>query len=155
MMREIDNRGLLEAFEVFSERMRKAREYEKYSRSSEDQDQRMKWLLDAATFYRFATRELHCMLTNVRLQSQGLVRFHEWLTYYSQSPCFAALNKEATELHREFSLIRFDMTLENGKMTISPIDDEQDYFPFPSDQRAKLRLPVVQRGERNPYQRRL
>ncbi|WP_246469523.1 MutS-related protein [Cohnella nanjingensis] len=126
-MREIDHGGLFEAFAAFSEKMRKVREYETYSRTFEDPDQRMKWLLDAANLYSLSVRELQRILTSADLQSQGLARFYNWLTDFIHAPYFAALSKEATELHREFSRIRFDITFEDGTMTISPADGEQDY----------------------------
>ncbi|QTH45246.1 hypothetical protein J4772_13045 [Cohnella sp. LGH] len=128
IMKEIDRSVSVHSMEAFSRSMLKVREYAQYSRSFADRDQRMKWLLDAAHLYCEAVMELHHTLGAVELQSKGLKRFQEWLTYYIHTSYFSALFKATCELQQVFSGIRFSMAFAGGKIKIVIDDDDQEDY---------------------------
>lgn len=127
IMQEIDEADLVNAMAAFSQSMRKVREYAGYSESFPDQDQRMKWLHDAAHLYCEAIKELYHVLTAIDLQSRGLKSINEWLTHYINSSYFTLLTEETYELRQQFSRIRYSMSLAGGKINISAEDGDQDY----------------------------
>ncbi|RXZ79222.1 hypothetical protein EBB07_23895 [Paenibacillaceae bacterium] len=127
IMEEIDHVVSVEALASFSQRMGRTREYVQYSHTSPDHEQRMKWLLDAASLYCQAIIELHRAMTAAQVQSHGLKRFYAWLNDYVHTSSFTSLHIETTELHEEFSQIQFNMTIADGKIKVSATDDDQDY----------------------------
>lgn len=127
IMQEVDELNLLPTLQTFSRNMRKIRQLGNDRQTSNDKEQRWKWRLDIAYYYCQAILELDRVLQTAMLQSNGLQNFARWLTNYVATASFQQLAEEATELRTSFDHIQYSLIVENGKMTVRPVELEKDY----------------------------
>ncbi|MBP1989150.1 MutS-related protein [Paenibacillus eucommiae] len=127
VMKDMEYGRLIEPLAVFSQNMRKTRQYAAYSESFKDKEQQDKWLADGALLYCQSIRDLHHILTSAKLHSAGMRFVYNWLTAFIDGAYFSALYEEVNELQQSFERIQYSMLIADRKITIFPHDNEMDY----------------------------
>jgi len=127
VMQELEDKGLMQIVQSFSQRMRTMREHLPQEKEHYYKYERERWFLSAVDIYCQAVERLGQELRRLDLKSRGLRAFCEYLTEYSASASFRRLATEAATLISELAAIRYGVLIEDGAITVRPYDNEIDY----------------------------
>ncbi len=127
IMRDLENKSLLESIKLFSERMVIVRRYLALIGKLEFKHHKAGWWLEAAAAYCAAVAGLARDLGQTALSSRGLLEFRAYLTSYTRSPHFASLAAEAQQRKAELAGIRYCVTFKGSAVSVRKYEAEADY----------------------------
>jgi hypothetical protein len=139
VMRDLERMDVLHAIAVFSQRMRRVREWLELANKRFYPRERQRWFLDAAAEYAAAAKELHADLARCELAARGLRAFRDELAAYLCGSGFVALSTEAERLAAGFAAVRFNLRLRGSSVTVQDAGDEADYGSAVAATFAKFR----------------
>ncbi len=128
VMRDLEDKLLMQAIKGFSEAMRKVRErlaqakqveYYKYSKERR--------FLSAVQIYCEAVEQLSGQLCALEVKSEGMRLLREYLKDYTAASPFRTLLTDTTELNSRLSAIRYSVLIRNRGVTVCDDDIESDY----------------------------
>ncbi len=138
IMRDFEDKGLLEGLKAFSFVMKKVRAYVGFSKTVHKQVQRKKWVLDACYTYCCGVNQLCSDLLRFQPCSKGLALFMTWLLPYQQSQAFQAVFTQSERLVKAFKNLRYLLQIENGKLSVFLDEMDTDYGKELSETFGKL-----------------
>ena len=127
IMRDLENKSLLESIKSFSERMVIVRRYLALIGKLEFKHHKAGWWLEAAAAYCAAVAGLARDLGQTALSSRGLLEFRAYLTSYTRSSHFASLAAEAQQRKAELAGIRYCVTFKGSAVSVRKYEAEADY----------------------------
>ena len=142
VMRDLQNRRVLETMKSFSKQMREMR-----ARLKEADDAKryeyphavQKLFLGAVEIYCGAIERLGAELCDHSVTSRGLRAFREFVAAYLASEAFQSLTNSARRLTADLSNIRYCILLKNGSVTVRHLEEEEDYSTAVEQVFAKFR----------------
>jgi DNA mismatch repair protein MutS len=127
VMRDLEDRGIMQAIRSFSLQMREMREYSDFARKSGYKHEKERWFLNAVEIYCEAVQQLRQDLERLDLASQGLRALREYLAQYVSDAAFNNLAAQSTRLSSDLSAIRYGLLMKEARVTVRPYDAEIDY----------------------------
>lgn len=127
VMHDLEHVPLLRRINAFARKMREVRAYLHRFHTDYYKEQKEAWFLDAVKIYCDAISTLAQVLSNTRLESRGFSAFREFLTAYSSSTYFTALQHETDSLKDGLSAIRYCVLIKGGSFTVRSYESEVDY----------------------------
>lgn len=127
VMRDLEDPGLAQAIEAFTERVGDARRYLNLAEQLHYKQHKEGWFLASVERYCEAVEHLSQELGEASLESRGLRSFREYLAAYVGSEAFGGLRAEAARLSNELSGIRYTLVIKGNRVTIRQYDGEIDY----------------------------
>ena len=128
VVRDLEDRPLLQVVKTFSERMRVMREYlaqgEKIHYYKYAMERRF---LGAVEIYCEAVEGLSRELDALDIRSRGLRAFRDYLAEYVCSPAFLELLARMGKLLSDLLAAKYCLLLKNGSVTVRHYDGEGDY----------------------------
>ncbi len=85
------------------------------------------WMLEAALTYSEAVVELANQLSQLKLNSEGLQAFRNFLNAYVQSSHFISFSKSAIKIKEKLSNIRYNILIKGKWIKVRQYDGEVDY----------------------------
>jgi DNA mismatch repair protein MutS len=128
VMRDLEDRTLMEAVQLFSKQMRTMRE--KLAQSENLNSYKyahQRCFLDAVQVYCNAVQSLSDALSFAAPESRGLRALREYLRTFVSSPSLHDLATEAQRLQSALSAIQYSLLLRDGSVTVWHTDAEVDY----------------------------
>lgn len=128
VMRDLEDKLLMQAIKDFSEAMRKGRErlaqakqveYYKYSKERR--------FLSAVQIYCDAVEQLSGQLRALEVKSEGMRLLREYLKSYTAASPFRTLLTDTTKLISRLSAIRYSVQIRNRGVAVRDDDVESDY----------------------------
>ncbi len=148
VMRDLDNRDMMNAIVNFTEQMRVAIRYRHHSEKLHYPHHREGWFLASAQLYCKAVVDLAHALAELNLVSSGLRLFRDFLTAYVRSVEFSKLSTEANSVAEKLAAIRYVLHIRGNRITVRSYNDEPDYSTTLEEIFRKFR-----RGEVKDYRR--
>jgi DNA mismatch repair ATPase MutS len=127
VMKEIEHDAVMEATVSFSEKMRKVRSNLKFYDRLNYKNNKDGVFLDTVELYCDAVSRYMEIITPLELKSDGFISFREYLTEYTQSSNFKALQKETESMRTELSNVRFCMLIKTGQVIVRRDESDDDY----------------------------
>jgi DNA mismatch repair protein MutS len=127
VMRDLENEELRRAVQAFCDGLRTMREYLPDEKEHYYKYERERWFLSAVEVYCRAVERFGQELRRLEPKSRGLRDFGEYLTAYAASDALRRLAAGADKLVAALSIIRYNVHLEDGVVTVRPYDNEPDY----------------------------
>ncbi len=127
VMRDLENRGAMQAVRSFTERISDMRRYLNLSKELYYKQHKEGWLLASVKLYCEAVEHLSQDLAETRLASRGLRSFREFLAAYVGSSAFGRLAAGAARLTDELSAVRYSLVIKGSRVTVRRYDGEVDY----------------------------
>ncbi len=128
VMRDFEDKALMEVVMSFSGRMRAMRErLDEVSKLKDYKYSMERRLMGAIEMYCEAVEGLSQSLNALALGSRGLVAFRNYLKEYAASSSFRNLLAELGKLKSDLSAIRYCLLLKDSAVTVRPYDSESDY----------------------------
>jgi DNA mismatch repair protein MutS len=127
IMRDLENPVLYKGIESFTHGMMRTREYLAISKDLHNRYQQDRWLLEAASVYCSAVKELYALLDAAELGSTGLLLFRTWLEEYVGSDHFRKLAGDTEAYVREFNAISYSIRIDTDNIVIGEDDSATDY----------------------------
>ncbi len=128
VMRDLEDKALMQAVRSFSGRMRAMRERLDEVRKLEDYKHAMeRRFMGAVEIYCEAVESLSESLGTAALNSRGLRGFRKYLGEYVASSSFRNIVAELGKLKSAMSTIRYNLLLKDGAVTVRPYNSEGDY----------------------------
>lgn len=127
VMRDLEDRSLLDDIKVFALSMRAVREHLAQLEKRYYEHQKERWFLDAVGVYGDAVSRLVRDLSVAEINSRGLRAFREYLGGYTSSARFTSLVEEAKLLGLELSRIRYNVYINGLRVEVRDHTGETDY----------------------------
>jgi hypothetical protein len=127
IMRDLDEKPLLQSVRSFSERMRTMRGYLAAAKKGYYRQGKRRWFLDALEVYVQAVKQLCEDLRRFEPKARGMRAFREYLAEYVESAPFKRLATEATKLKSDLAAIRYCLLINGDSVTVRHYDGEIDY----------------------------
>ena len=139
VMRDLDNAGLRSCLADFSGSMRAIRACRTQALKLHYALQKESWHLQAVGLYCQAVRELTHGLQTLPLRSRGFLALRDYLSAYTGSPRFRALDAETTELQANITAIHYCVLIDGSSFTVRDYRGENDYSAEVDDTFAKFK----------------
>ncbi|HTV54361.1 MAG TPA: DNA mismatch repair protein MutS [Terriglobia bacterium] len=147
VIRDLEDKALMEAVKSFSGRMRAMRERLDELKKLADYKRCMeRRFMGAVEIYCEAVESLLESLSMAALNSRGLRGFRNYLTEYVASSFFRKMVAELGKLKSDLSTLRYSLLLKDGAVTVRPYNSEGDYSAAVEETFERFR-----RGKRNTY----
>jgi len=143
VMRDLEQREVLEPISRFAETMQRMREHLVQVRKLHYQLQKQAWFLDAAEIYCGAVRVLAEELAVRDVTSRGFRRFRRYLAGYADCERFTSLAAETQALKDALAGIRYAVRIAGPRVTVSRYDSEPDYSAEVEETFAKFKQGAV------------
>jgi DNA mismatch repair protein MutS len=143
VMRDLEQREVLEPVSRFAETMRRMREHLVQVQKIHYQLQKQAWFLDAAEIYCGAVRTLAEELAVSEVASRGFRRFRHYLAGYASSERFSSLAAQTQALKDALAGIRYAVRIHGPRVTVSRYDGEPDYGAEVEQTFAKFKQGAV------------
>jgi DNA mismatch repair protein MutS len=144
IMRDLEDKHLLQAVKSFSEKMRGMRRCLEQAKQCHYYRYAMeRWFLGAVEIYGEAADRLRQDLCALGPKSRGLRAFREYLTDYVASPSFRDLKAETEKLKSDLSDIRYSVLIKDGSITVRGYEGESDYSAAVEETFDKFRRGTV------------
>jgi DNA mismatch repair protein MutS len=127
IMQDLENPSLLLTVTTFALRLREMREHRIQADKLRYKYQKERWFLDAVVIYCEAVIFLVHDLSAADLKSVGLIKFREYLTRYTASEVFIALQSNTKKLKADLSAIKFSLLIKNHGFQVGRYESEPDY----------------------------
>ncbi|GAB4504846.1 MAG: DNA mismatch repair protein MutS [Anaerolineales bacterium] len=127
VFRDMENPAVMAAINAFAEKMVVVRRYLGLAEKLDFHHHKQGWFLEAALVYGEAVTQLADGLPKIELGSRGLQSFREYVTEYTQSPAFQALQKEAQKVKHGLSSVRYCIIIQEGRFSVRKYEGEPDY----------------------------
>ena len=146
VMRELEDKTVMEIVTSFSQRMRSMREHLGQMQKLYYKYEKERWFLRAVDIYCEAVETLRAALAPLVLSSRGMRALREYLHGYLGSPSFQKLACDANKLKADLAAIRYSLVIHSSAITVRPYEGEVDYS---SD--AERTFEKFRRGAVNDY----
>ena len=143
IMRDLENKILMQVVTAFSQRMRTMREHRERAKKLYYKYERARWFLSAVEIYCEAVERLSQDLRGSDLTSCGMRAFREYLAEHIASDSFSGLVTEAEKLKSDLSAIRYCLLIKDRGITVLPYDAEIDYSAAVEETFEKFRRGAV------------
>ncbi len=128
VMRDLERGDVSAAIATFAAAMREIRtRLDTASDRHRAQREREAWGLEAAGIYQGAVIDLAESLAELDIESEGLRAFAAHLDAYRNDAAFVRLSEEVSALRHDLAEIRYALTIEGAKVTVSRYSGETDY----------------------------
>jgi DNA mismatch repair ATPase MutS len=127
VMRELEDKTVMEIFTAFSQRMRSMREHLGQTQKLYYKHEKQRWFLRAVDIYCEAVTTLRAALASLDLSSRGMRGLREYLHGYVGSPAFQKLAGEADKLNADLVAIRYSLLIHGSAITVRGYEGEVDY----------------------------
>ncbi len=127
VMRDLEEPGLKAGVKAFSAGMQEVARQLAVASEAGPQAWREGWMLEATLAYGDAVTGLEQCLAVSALNSQGLQAFRDFTDAYVKSATFRSLLAEARQVKLELSAVRYSLTLQPGKFSVSRFEEQPDY----------------------------
>jgi DNA mismatch repair protein MutS len=127
VFRDLDDPALFGKIQHFSDRMVEVRAHLSQLESMRYRYQREGWLLDAATIYCEAVRELTGHLASARVSSRALRAFRDYLASYAASAGFTALARDTNDRKDALGRIRYCTRIRGNRVDVTRYAGDADY----------------------------
>ena len=143
VMRDLEDKTLMQVVRSFSQRMRAVRRHVHQSKKCYDKHNKEGWFLAAVELYCEAVEHLSQELAELSLASRGMSAFREFVAAYTHADAFGKLATEARRLTTELSAIRYDLLINDSRVTVRDYDAEIDYSVVVEEAFNKFRRGTV------------
>jgi hypothetical protein len=127
VMQDLERADLAAAIDAFAESMRIVRTHLAQLEKRYYEQQKRRWLLDAANLYVAAVNRLVHDLNIAKPASRGLLAFHEYLAKYASAENFTALAEQTKQLESELSAIRYSIFIRGLRVEVLRYQGNPDY----------------------------
>jgi DNA mismatch repair protein MutS len=127
VMRDLASDGPREAIAAFSRDMQAVRRALAGAEQNAEDLHKERRLLDAADVYCRAVASLRAGLAPAALASRGLLGFRQYLEEYGTSAAFISLVAETQAQCEALAVVRYNLHLDAGQVTVSRYGGESDY----------------------------
>ena len=127
IIRDLENAELFESIKLFAERMKRVRLYLSMIEKLHYKYHYEGWFLEAVLVYCNAVTALETNLRDVKLKSEGLIAFNEFITGYTSSTDFKTLTAEALGLKRSLSSLKYSIIIRGDTVSVRKYEEEADY----------------------------
>ncbi len=127
VMQDLEQVPLLKGIKAFAEAMNTVQRYLNMAEKLDFDAHKKGWFLESALLYGEALSAQVQALASLKLSSQGLKAFREYITTYVQSNDFKTLVKEAYQVKKALSEITYCLIIQGGKFKVKPYEGEIDY----------------------------
>lgn len=127
VFRELENEVLLNSIQNFAQKMRNIREFLAHAKKAYYILQKQKWFLDAVSIYVTAILQLKDELAEINFISRGFLAFRDYLTDYTKSEHFTALQEETGKLKNDLAAIQYCLLIRGNSIRVRKYEGEIDY----------------------------
>lgn len=127
VMQDLEDKELMSYVNAFAEKMVIVRRYLGMVEKLDFHHHKEGWFLEAVLLYCEGVTRFSHNLTQVNLNSRGLLAFREYLTGYVQSQLFQTLWKEAQRVKHGLSNVKYSVIIQEGKFSVRKYEGETDY----------------------------
>jgi hypothetical protein len=139
IMRDLEDKCLMQAIHSFSEQMRVMREGLNQANNLSYKYAKERAFLGAVAVYCQAVKRLLQELNTLDLKSPGFCALRQYLTEYVASEPFTNIVLQAERLISDLSDIKYNILLKNGSVTVCQYGGEIDYSAVLEEIFAKFR----------------
>ncbi|MBI4318369.1 MAG: DNA mismatch repair protein MutS [Chloroflexi bacterium] len=143
VMRDLENRVLLEHVESFAQGMRRMHEHLAQADKLHYKYQKESWFLDAVEIYCNAAECLARDLSQVDLRSRGFTAFRSYVTSYTESSRFTSLLAETKKVKADLSAVRYCVLIKDNGLKVRKYESETDYSAAVEETFAKFKQAAV------------
>lgn len=127
VLRDLEDKVLVENLHVFAQGMRTMREYLEQVDALHHRYQKGRWLLDAAGIYCATVRKLAGYLAVAGLRSAGMLDFRQYITDHCTSTSFTALAATTARLQSRLAQVRYCLQIKGSTIKVRKFEQEIDY----------------------------
>ena len=127
VFRDVDVPAVRDQLREFGERMHRVRSFLTLVRKQHYKPEKQRWLLDAATLYVKAVRDLTSAFRGVELASTGLRSFATYLVEHVSGASFTSLASEAAAVLDGLEQVNYALQINGSRVTVTHYEDEPDY----------------------------
>jgi DNA mismatch repair protein MutS len=127
VFRDLDVSAVHAALREFGERLHRVRSFRTLVSKQHYKPEKQRWLLDAATLYTEAVRDLARVLGEEELASTGLRSFAAYLVEHVSGASFTSLASEAAAVRNGLEQVSYSLQINGSRVTVSRYEDEPDY----------------------------
>lgn len=127
VMQDIEDPILRSLLDKFAKKISEVKKLIKLVDLVEYDKNKQGWFLQAVLAYCEAIYDLEQDFSKVKLYSDGLTVFRDYLTKYCSSEEFLSLKNEASSIVEELRKIKYCLEIQVGKFTVRKFEDEEDY----------------------------
>jgi DNA mismatch repair protein MutS len=127
VMRDLESNELTTHIKAFAEKMVRVRRYLGMVEKLDFHHHKQGWFLESVLVYCEATNHLYHDLEQLDLKSRGLLAFREYVTAYTHSHPFQALQKEAQKVKSGLSNVKYSVIIQGGRFSVRKYEGETDY----------------------------
>ena len=143
IMRDLENKILLEHIRSFAQKMRAMRERLAQADKLYYKYQKERWFVDAVEMYCDAVTCLVQDLSLVDIQSRGFLAFRDYVTVYANSGRFPSLLAETKKLKADLSAVKYCLLIRGNSIKVRQYESEIDYSADVEETFAKFKQGVV------------
>ncbi|HTX54094.1 MAG TPA: hypothetical protein VMD08_11825 [Candidatus Baltobacteraceae bacterium] len=143
VLRDLEHSLVCEHITAFAHAMRTMREHLAQADKLYYKHQKARWFLDAVGVYCIAIQRLVADLSQVDLQSRGLIAFREYLARYAESGPFRGLLAETHQLNADLSGIQYCVLIKGDTVKVRKYESETDYSAEVEETFAKFKRGAV------------
>jgi len=143
VLRDLEEREVLEPVTRFAEMMRRMRQHLEQVRKLRYQLQKQAWFLDAVEIYCTAVRALAEELAARDVTSRGFRGLRRYLAGYAGSERFTSLAAETQALKDALAQVRYAVRIHGSRVTVSRYEGEPDYGAEVAETFAKFKQGAV------------
>ncbi len=126
VLRDLEQRGVLEAVREFAEGMHHMRQHLGLIEKLHYPRQKQRWLVDAVGVYCDTVRTFADRLSGVDVRSQGFSGWRDYLTGYIDSHEFASLLADTEQQKEALAAITYAVHISGNRVRVSAFEDEGD-----------------------------
>ena len=119
VMQDLEQSALLRQVNAFAQEMRRMREHLGRAGKLHYKEQKQAWFLDAVEIYCDAITAFAESLSQLAINSRGLLRFRNYLTGYVGSALFTSLSAEAQRLKTDLATVHYNILIKGDSFTVS------------------------------------
>lgn len=143
VMRDLEQPDIMAAVRRFTERLRGMRQQLPLATKCHNEHERNRWHLGSVQLYGEAIAAHHRELVPLALQSRGLRSWRQYIKAYAESPSFARLMEQATQVQHNLAAIVYTFTVAGANVTVRLYAGEPDYTAEIEQMFAKFRRGAV------------
>lgn len=144
VMRDLEQEALRERVNAFAQDMRMMREHLGRVGKLHYKAQWQAWFLDAVEIYCRAVTALAEALSQLEINSRGLLGFRDYLKSYTGSALFTAHSREVQQLKSDLAMVKYDILIKGDSFTVRRYEAEIDYSADVENTFAKFREGAVE-----------
>lgn len=143
IMRDLENKHLMQAINSFSERMRSMHLLLPKTQMYYYRFEKERWFLNAVDAYCEAILHLSQDIIDVDMRSRGMIAFRDYLKQYASSEAFGQITAHVAHLKTMLSAIKYSLLIKDSSVTVQRYDNERDYTAEVEDTFEKFRHRAV------------